>query len=452
MNRTTTWTYCFLAVAVIANECTAGACSYCGLSSTVPCDCSALLAGFESGFNDSPSFYQTIGSGWTTTSNGAAPFGEPAILTWSIVPDGTSLPHSAGEASSPSSLIEFLDAIHHQGPGPGGNDLTQRAWFPLIQSAFDRWDEVSGIQFTYEPNDDGVALGGLSGRLGVRGDFRIGGHSIDGTTSPTVVAYNYFPNNSDTVIDTDEVGRLGNSGGNYVRLRNTLMHETGHGLGLLHPDSSNARFLMEPFLDASIDGPQFDDILGIQRFYGDRYEENGGNDQPTRATDLGTVHWGHSVRIGIDATDTRVEPTQADFVSINKIADLDFYQFTIDRPLTLNILLTPMGPTYREGPQGGTQVDFNAAAQNDLALLLYDSTGTNVLASANSGGLGETEALQQFYFSTVGNYLLRISGTVDKAQFYELDISVVPEPPTLALPLTALVGVGLRRKAINRAA
>ncbi len=147
-----------------------------------------------------------------------------------------------------------------------------------MKSAFDRWDAVSAVRFTHSPQDDGVALGSFAGVNGVRGDHRIGGHHLDGTTSPTFVAYNFFPNNADMVIDTDEVGRMGNPNNNFVLFRNTLMHEIGHGLGLNHPASSDSRFLMEGILDGTIDGPQLDDILGIHRLYGDRYEEFGGND------------------------------------------------------------------------------------------------------------------------------------------------------------------------------
>jgi hypothetical protein len=425
------------------------ACSQCAMPEEISCIHESVLDYFQEGGGDEPAAYRTQGNGWSSTSGGSSPFGEQAILTWSVVREGTTLPQGVGEPASPSNLIAFLDGIHHGGPGPGGNDLTQRAWFPLMKSAFDRWDAVSAIRFSYEPNDDGVHLGSSAGINGVRGDHRLGGHSIDGTTSPTTVAYNFFPNNSDMVIDTDEVGRLGNPADNYVRFRNTLMHEIGHGLGLNHLSSTGNNFLMEPVLDATIDGPQFDDILGIHRLYGDRFEELGGNDAAGIATNLGPLSVGQSLTLGADADDAVVAPTDVDFVSINMIADVDYFKITTAGAGVLDIALTPMGLTYQEGPQNGTQNPFNTAAQNDLALFLYDSTGVNLLASSSVVGLGLSEQILGFSVTAASDYLIRVSGAQDVAQFYQLDVALVPEPAAVSLLLMCaglLAGSRLRSR------
>ncbi len=427
-------------------------CEACGVPSFVSCACHELLAGFQEGSGEESAAFQTVGSGWSFTSGGSSPFGEPAILTWSIVPDQTVMPQGQGEPASPSSLIAFLDGIHHGGASPGGADLTQRDWFALVNSAFDRWDAVSGLRFAYEPHDDGVVngvpttrLGSAQGVLGVRGDHRIGGHSIDGAISPTIVAYNYFPSNSDMVLDTDEIGRFGNPSGNYLRFRNTLMHEIGHGLGLNHVASAGNEFLMEAFLSTSFDGPQFDDILGAHRLYGDRFEENGGNDSPTKATDLGSFVVGHSIKLGKDAADAAVAPADVDFVSINKSADTDYFKFTLSGPSIVDILLTPLGPTYPEGPHGGTEIPFVASAKNNLGLSLYNSTGSSLLGFSTAGGLGVAERIRNFFLPEAGDYLIRISGQQDVAQFYQLDLAVVPEPTMAILLLTGLAGWMTRR-------
>ena len=180
--------------------------------------------------------FQTFNNGWTNTASGTSGLGQPAELTWSIVPDGTALPRGLGEPAAPSSLISFLDGIHHGGASPGGADITQRDWFQLFESSFERWDELSGINFSFE-NDDGARLPNFPGVLGVRGDHRIGGHPIDGQMSPTFLAYNFFPNLADMVIDTDEINRWGNPDRNFLRFRNMLMHEVGQGLGLSPVDS-----------------------------------------------------------------------------------------------------------------------------------------------------------------------------------------------------------------------
>ena len=428
-------------------------CERCGIPSQVPCVCHSFVDSFRDGGGDEPEAFRTVGSGWSTTSGGFSPVGEPALVTWSIVPDQTIMPQGQGEPVSPSNLIAFLDGIHHGGPGPGGTDLTQRAWFPLIKSAFDRWDAVSGLRFSYEPQDDGVVngfpvatLGSYPGSLGVRGDHRIGGHSIDGSVSPTIVAYNYFPNNSDMVLDTDEVGRFGNSSGNYLRFRNTIMHEIGHGLGLNHVSSAGHNFLMEAFLDTSFDGPQFDDILGVHSLYGDRFEENGGNDSPTTATNLGSFVVGQSITLGKDAVDAAVGPTDIDFVSINKFADTDYFRFSVSGPTQVNISVTPLGPTYPEGSQSSNEMTLNTSARNDLGLYFYNGTGSSLLGYSNSGGLGDPESLMNFPIYTAGDYLIRVVGTYSDAQFYQLDLSVVPEPTAAILLLVGLAGWTTRRE------
>ena len=105
-------------------------------------------------------------------------------------------------------------------------------------------------------------------------DMRIGGHSIDGQSGSNTLAYNYFPNAGDMVIDTDNVSFYSNRTGDHIRLRNVIMHEVGHGLGISHLVSNDSRFLMEPFIDVSFDGPQFAEILAVHRMYGDNNEEN----------------------------------------------------------------------------------------------------------------------------------------------------------------------------------
>ena len=103
----------------------------------------------------------------TATDNPTALIGSPITLTWSIVPDGTSIP----SISMLSDFIGDFDNIYGEN---GLGSLEQRSWFSLIQQSFDRWEEVSGVNFVYEPNDDGLPMGSFAGSLGVRGDIRIG--------------------------------------------------------------------------------------------------------------------------------------------------------------------------------------------------------------------------------------------------------------------------------------
>jgi hypothetical protein len=345
----------------------------------------------------------------TATNGGGLVQGQPTTITYSFLPDGTNI---AGESQN-SDLIAFLD-------NEFGSSAT---WLPLFQQSFDRWDELSGLTTIYEPNDDGVtANGNNSGVLGVRGDVRMGGVFIDGPSN--VLAYNYFPNRGDMVLDTADGNFYDTPNNNFRALRNVIMHEHGHGLGFSHVESSNSRNLMEPFIDTSFDGPQFDDLLAVQRGYGDIYEENGGNDSIANATSLGSVAGGSTVSIGTHASNTTVviPSVWTDFVSVDDNSDLDYYSFTVDGPSSLDIALDPRGPTYNEGPQGGSQSTYATRSFSNLTLNLYDTNGA-LLTSENSTGAGSAETISGFNVGSAGTYYVRASGNANEVQMYRLDIS-----------------------------
>ncbi|QDU55432.1 matrixin family metalloprotease [Aeoliella mucimassa] len=451
MSSIKTWLLLLVVVLMCATS-PARACFFCS------CGVSELhIDGSDEGSDEEsvPSAYRTQGSGWGTTSSGYSGIGNPAILTWSIVPDGTTLPRGVSEPASDSNLIEFLDGLHHGGESPGGDDYTQRAWWGLMNSAFERWSQVAGLTFNYEPEDDGASMPTNRGVLGTRGDHRIGGHYIDGDVRPSNLAYNYFPSYSDMVIDTSEAGIFGNSEQNYLRFRNTLTHEIGHGLGLAHLESVDTTdddddhvfgtFLMEPTLSVNFDGPQFDDILGIQRLYGDVYEKDGGNDTASTATSLGALAFGAKLMIGTDADDQYVAYTDVDFVSIDDNSDVDFFRFTIDAPMQISLLLEPKGPTYLEGAQGsadnGRQDLLDTSALGDLSLALLAMDGSTTIELQNTFGLGLDEWIEEVTLTDPGEYFVRIGSTTNAAQMYQLSVISVPEPASLAILSAGLLGI-----------
>lgn len=411
----------------------------------------ALEENGGTGSGDLPPTFQ-INNRWsfTATNGNTGTQGTPITLTWGFVNDGLSISGYNSEPTSPSSLRARLDTLF--GAGPGGSDLTQRPWFTLFQQAFNRWSQLAGLTYVYEPNDSGT-FGSLGGSLGVRADIRIGGHTIDGASG--VLAYNFFPNNGDMVIDTSESNNLSSSTNNYRSFRNILMHEHGHGLGFSHLESSNSRQLMEPFLDTSFDGPQLDDIMAAQRNYGDPNEKSGGNDTSSRATHLGTLTSSTpSLAVGTSTpnTNTLISNTMVDFVSIDDESDVDFYSFTLTEPGLVDITLSPRGYTYNNGPQDGTQTAFNSRNLSDLILQLWAPDGLTELSLSNLTGLGLTETLlDQRLFA--GTYFARISGsTLDVIQMYRLDITfkqslAIPEPASAALLATFPLLTSRRRRA-----
>lgn len=368
-----------------------------------------------------------LGERWTTTASGSAGVaGDPATITWSLARNGTMIPEEGG-----SNLISFLDGIFNV--TSGGTNYTTRPWFSLFESSFNRWSQLSGLTFTYEPNDGSAALVFSLGVLGGRGDIRIGGQNIDGPGN--ILAYAYPPDVGDIVIDTTESSFYSASANNYLPLRNTLMHEIGHALGLDHVESSSADLLMEPIMSMEFDGPQLDDIRGIQSFYGDPIEKtnNGvGNNVAANAFHLGSLSVGGSLTIGSHAVGGQgVVPTETDFVSIANANDLDFYSFTLSAPALLDATLTPLGGIFMHGAEGGTQSLTNATAENNLALALYASDGTTLLGSADLAPIGQVESLSGLELLNPGQYIVRVSGTENAVQLYQLQILASELTPSM---------------------
>lgn len=337
----------------------------------------------------------------TATDGSGLSQGDPMTLTWSIVPDGTSIFGYIGEPTADSNLQSFLNGIYG----------SEAAWLPVFESVFERWSELSGIQYVYEPNDDGsdwTVFTIAGGQLGVRGDIRISGHAIDGTFG--VLAYNFFPNTGDMVLDTSDAS-FTSTGGNSLLLRNTVAHEHGHGLGFEHVCPLDDTKLMEPILALAFDGPQHDDILAVQRGYGDRFEHNDGSGS---ATDLGVLDVG------------RVELSD---VSVDDNADGDVFGFTLSAPSGLEADLVPVGFTYLSGPQNNNGScsagsTFNSLPIHDLGLRVRNA-GFGVVATVDATGAGQSEALSELQLPA-GQYFVEIFGdTSNEAQLYRLDLTVI---------------------------
>ena len=368
---------------------------------------------------------------WTETATTAGgSMGSPVTLTWGFVQEGTPIP-----GASPSRLIGFMDAgFEVQNGEPGG--LETRPWFDYYQRTFDRWSEISGVTFVYEPEDDGVAVGGAPGILGVRADIRIGGSVLDGGGG--VLGAAELPNSGDLLIDTSDASYFMNPADEYRRLRHVLAHEQGHGLGLGHVQSDDSAFLMEPFSNFEIEGPQLDEIRGLHRAYGDAFEkfsDGRGNNTSANAVSLGELLSGSGISIGTSVGvgplgDTVVDNAEVDFVSIDDNSDVDFFSFRVETESLLTAKLTPVGPTYRIGPQNSTPSYLDSSAVSDLTLTIFDTDGFSIMTLENSSGLGDAEMISDLPLPSGGEYFARITGNANDVQMYQLDlgISIVPEP------------------------
>jgi hypothetical protein len=257
---------------------------------------------------------------------------------------------------------------------------------------------------------------------------------MDGSGS--TLAYAYFPDYGDIVFDTGETSFFSSPANNFVAFRNTLSHEVGHALGLDHVESSSARLLMEPIIDTSFDGPQLDDIRGIQGVYGDANEKSFGglgNGVAARATSLGAITPGSTRTIGADATGAQaVSPAETDFVSIANAADFDYYSFSVPALSSLSATLTPLGGIFNQAAQGEQQSSFNASARNDLLLSIFAPDGTTALTTANATGAGGVEAIEALPLAAAGEYLARVAGSNASVQLYQLQLAVTSAAPPSA--------------------
>ena len=346
-----------------------------------------------------------------TATNPHLERGDALTLTWGILPDSVGVPGNGG--LFPSRLIRMMDGQY--GAGPGGDDLTQRPWFWIFQRVFDRWSEVTGARYIYEPHDDGAPFPSDPGILGIRPDIRIGSISIDGHDGYNIYAVNFLPSSgADMVLDFDNAANFGSRDYDSRFARNVIAHEHGHGLGLLHACPIEQTKLMEPTITTRFDGPQHDDILGANRSCGDRFEFPSGNDLPAMAIDLGSLTPGDTLRV--------------DTLSVDGRTDHDYYAFTVPPTMRATVTVTPVGSRYYSSTEasGCSPFEyFDSRLQSNLAFQLLGQDGSSVLADANYMPLGSPESVENFLLGDgAGTYFVHVFGDTDKVQLYDLEATV----------------------------
>lgn len=289
-------------------------------------------------------------------------------------------------------------------------------WQPLFDQVFDRWAELTGLSYVYEPNDDGANTNGPVGILGVRGDVRIAAYNFANDGNFGVLAYNNFPNDGDMIFDAFDTF-YNPQGNNSIRLRNVAAHEHGHGLGMLHVCPANETKLMEPFASIAYDGPQLDDILNGQRHYGDPTEPN---NAPGDAIDFGSFG-----STGFDGLAN---------LSIDDNSDFDLFTFTLTERAEVRFIIGPQAGQYQSGSQtqscnSGTLVNYNAI--QDLKIDLYEAGNLIIpIESENSNGAGGIDTLI-YAAETPGQYYVIVSAAsnVNNVQRYQSTMFTSPLPP-----------------------
>ncbi|HEX2838791.1 MAG TPA: matrixin family metalloprotease [Phycisphaerales bacterium] len=357
--------------------------------------------------------------------------GSHRTLYWSLVPDGTMLPGREGQAEAPSNLFAQMDSKF------GGN---RALWIAQIQAAVDRWSYLTGITYVRITSggndwDDGSNFPESNFNGTTRGDVRIGGRNLDGGSG--VLAFNYYPPGGDMVIDTAE--NWGSSANSYRFLRNVVMHELGHGLGMQHVCPATSTKLMEPFYSSAYDGPQHDDIRGVQSFYGDIYEPNETSGQ---ATALGTLTVGGTLNPSTITQGAAV--SNGRLTGLDNDGDIDYYRVAITTPMVANVVLTPVGTSYDSSTQSpgagaclsGNVIDSRAIA--DLVVEVRTGNGAIILFTQGAGEPGATEAVSSVLLSPPGSAYFKVYETnvPDQSQAYDLAITGVSIPTMSATDAT----------------
>lgn len=398
-----------------------------GILSAVAVCCALFAAAPVRGFIITPSDPDP----WLSTASGSRPGnGAPATLTWSIVPDGSSVSRGSGGGTTTSNLISFMNT--NFSGNPGQTNLALQPWFHIFTDSFGRWSQLGGVNFVYDSHDDGVFHPGLNGVLGVRGDIRLAGFNIDGTSG--TLAFTYLPpSGSDMAIDTAEASFFSNSTNNFINFRDTLMHEIGHSFGLEHVISTS-NLLMAPAINTSFDGPRLDEVRGVQFFFGDVNDKsNGGagNSTAANATSLGTIAAGGTKTVGAAANvpGQAIGASATDFVSISNLDDKDFYSFTVSQQSRLGATLTPRGGVFEQAgfTQAGEPLPpttFDANSRSNLALTIFSTNGSTILTTADSSPAGGIESLANLLLPAAGTYFARVTGADDTIQMYDLSLSV----------------------------
>jgi len=330
-----------------------------------------------------------IGARWP------GPAGDPVDLTYSFPSDGF------GGINGGITSTNVLNARMVNWFGSVNNG---RAKFAQV---FFRWSQLSGAIFTEVPDDN--APWGFPGDPGSRGDIRIVSINIDGPGG--VLAFNFFPPNGDMVLDSSD--NYGSSSNDFRFFRNVVAHENGHGMGLAHSCPQNGTKLMEPALVLGFDGPQLDDIRGMQKNYGDRFRNN---QTSANAGNLGVLS-GSTVNVNNVSIDSN------SFFTV----DIDWYRFTMPVSGTVSVTVTPVGVSYPNGPQDGMSCTVtgtvDALSIHDLAFELYAPDATTVIASANDNPIGLPESVTDVPLNQ-GTHYIRVFSVSDSSdvQMYRLTI------------------------------
>ena len=228
----------------------------------------------------------------------------PARITYSFVPDGTSL------GGIPSTLNSSLSAL----------GISASSWQTAITKAALAWEATAGVNLV-QVGDNGAVSGDPTldqqGDPNV-GDIRFGGTSLD----PSVLAEAFLPPPinggslaGDVVFNTSQLWKVGAD----YDFQTVAMHEFGHALGLDHSTDTTAT--MYPYYTGTNQVLAADDKAGIQAVYGPRQP-----DAFDAAASNQTTATASNITPYIDPSNLQISLSGLD-ISTNQ--DLDVYKVVV---------------------------------------------------------------------------------------------------------------------------
>lgn len=244
--------------------------------------------------------YSTTGGSWIY----------PVRITYSIVPDGTSI------GGTPSNLQETF--------------ASKPGWQLQIQKAAAAWAAATGINLVEVP-DNGAPIGSGDYQQGdpASGDIRIGGMPQSGSQlafafSPQ--SFNGGPLAGDILFNTDQSWQID---GNTYDLRTVAVHEFGHALGMGHSGTYSAtQYASYLYAKQSLTS---DDTAGIRSIYGSRnpdaFDAAASNNSHTRSSDI-TPYIDGVGRVALAALD------------VSTMSDVDWYKLTVPNSTTGTMAVT----------------------------------------------------------------------------------------------------------------
>lgn len=392
----------------------------------------AYIALVEDAFRESMLGGQRFVSGtrWTLDNR--------RTVAYSFVQDGVTIPVQAGipgDGPGNSALFSILD-----GAFDDGNEMTddRATWQDLVDGAFDRWEDVAGVNFEFrrrlvpvDPDDDPsfdnwddsmnwADDGPLGGNTAAeRGDIRIGMRGIDGPGG--ILGYSPGPGGDGNIIlDAAEDWAQVSGADLFLFFDGAFARVIGNAIGLLGVCPDDGTKLMEPALALGIIGPRHDDIRGAHLLYGDAFEPNNAR----------TIESATLVFTGADTIYTDL--------SIDDMADRDVFRFNYlssGSDLRVFVSVTPVGFSYAEGPivAGVCQASvINSQALFDLRVGAFDSGGNALLPPEetdaegfrDANGLGDDEAFSVAVADS-GDYYIEVRGTgaSGEPQLYDIGVS-----------------------------